>query len=448
MRGSSTGKRTPAMLFGFLRCGVAVAALAGLSFIAGGLAGTGAARAEDDSTPMQFSIVASGPDCRGCVVINAKGEFTDDTSRNFAIFIAEGRLKGLLPKEPKRNQPKAADLPRVFVGFESIGGKVIPALVMGRRIRQLGWSTVVGRGVKRRDGIYFESAGCYSACSMVMLGGVERYVVPGSKPGVHQFSPQFQEEETFSASDMDLIIRDYGRQVVGVYDYVQEMGVDMGFFIATMRAPFNSMDVLPQDRWTKVGLATALLPDAERTPVASLMTRHPAADPFLVSSVAVEKGAVAAPLAAQPIVASVDPQPIGTWTVLRDDKGSPSVRFSDKAIQVSLACVRSNAARLEVTFKDLDPVDLEHVRAAAFSAKRLQMAEREIRIASVAAPGQGEQALAALLDIRDLKALQDAPDLSFAVLDRSGKPASHTASVTGSGAAKAISDMMAGCGGV
>ncbi len=445
MRGSSTGRRTPAMLFGFLRSGIAAVALAVLPVLASGFIAVDGARADDDTGPMQFTVVASGKDCGGCVVINAKGEFTDETSRNFAIFIAESRLRGLLPKEPKRNQPRPPNAPRVFVGFESIGGKVIPALVMGRRIRQLGWSTVVGRGVKRGDGVFFEAAGCYSACSMVMLGGVERYVVPGSKPGVHQFSPQFQEDETFTATDMEMIVRDYGRQVVGVYDYVQEMGVDINFFIATMRAPFNSMDVLPAERWTKVGLATAMLPEADRTPVAALM-KVQEMDDVVVSSA--DKAPSAPALSAQPIVASVEQGLPGLWTVLRNDKGLPAAHFSDKAIGVSLSCVKSDAARLEVTFRDLDPVDLEHIRAAAFSAKRLQMSQREIRIAAVSAPGRGEQALAALLDIRDLKALQEAGDLTFAVLDRSGKPAAQTATVATSGAAKAIADMMAGCGGV
>lgn len=440
MSAISTGRRTPAMLLGILRSGLAAIGLAGLSVIAAATA------SQADDAPMQFTVVASGRDCAGCVVINAKGEFTDETSRNFAIFLAESRLKGLIPKEPKRNRPPTNGV-RVFIGFNSVGGKVIPALVIGRRIRQLGWSTVVGQGVKRKDGVYFERSGCYSACSMVMLGGVERYVVPGSKPGVHQFSPQFQEEETFTASDMEMIVRDYGRQVVGVYDYVQEMGVDIGFFIATMRAPFNSMDVLPQERWTKVGLATALLPEAERTPVAAMM-KAPTAAPEVVASSAGAKAMPPGAMAAQAIVASVEPQATGLWTVLRSDNGLPAASFSDRSIQISVACVKSNAARLEVTFRELDPVNLEHIRAAAFSAKRLQMSEREIRIASVSPPGPGEQALAALLDIRDLKALQEASDLTFAVLDRTGKPAAQGASVRTSGAAKAIADMMSSCGGV
>ena len=36
-----------------------------------------------DSLPMHFSIVASGKDCPGCVIINASGEIVDDTSRDF-----------------------------------------------------------------------------------------------------------------------------------------------------------------------------------------------------------------------------------------------------------------------------------------------------------------------------------------------------------------------------
>jgi hypothetical protein len=408
----------------------------------GAAAGPAAATDGDDVAPMRFSIVAAGEACPGCVVINASGEITDETAREFALFLAESRLAGLLPKEPRRGTPRRADGAKIVVAFQSIGGKVLPALIMGRRIRQLGWTTVVGRAVLSDAGVHFERAGCYSACSMVMLGGVERYVVPGSKPGVHQFSPQFEPNETYTANEMNAIVRDYARQVVGVYDYVAEMGVDVSFFIATMRTPFASMDVLDRERWTKLGFATGKLAGRDGAALRDILGNG------------ATTGSVAAterpPIEASPdatAVAAVDPTP-ARWTVGSTPEGGQSARFSDRRVSLSLACTQPNEAKLELTFKDLDPNDLEHLRAAAFSMRRLSFAERQIAIASVAAPGRGEQALAAVLDTRDLRALQGAEGLTFAVLDRSGRPAAHAASVSSDGAAKAIADVMASCGGV
>jgi hypothetical protein len=403
------------------------------------------ARAADE-VGMTFSIVAAGDDCPNCVVINASGEITDTTSRDFALFLAESRLKGLLPKEARKKQATAATGPKVVMGLDSIGGKVIPALVIGRRVRQLGWTTVVGQASRTKEGLRFEASGCYSACSMMMLGGVERYVVPGSKPGVHQFSPQFKDEETFSAADMNVIVRDYARQVVGVYDYISEMGVDVSFFIATMRTPFTGMDVLAQERWTKLGLATAVLPGAPEMNVAAILGR--AVDPTPRPGADTMARAKTLPPASTGSIGVIEAADAGTWVVADSPAGHQAALFSDQRVSLSLACTQANEAMLELTFKALDPIDLEHLRAAAFSAKRLSFAERQIAISSVAAPRQGEQAVAAVLDMRDLKALQGADALTFAVLDRSGKPATHAASVTAVGAASAIANAMARCGGV
>ena len=139
-------------------------------------AAPGGRRADDASRSWRRA-----PECPGCVVVNAKGEITDDTSRDFAMFLAETRLKGIAAEGAAAQMPPPANTPQVIVAFESVGGKVVPALVIGRRIRQLGWTTIVGRAATdARAGVVFDGAGCYSACSMVMLGGVERYVAPGS----------------------------------------------------------------------------------------------------------------------------------------------------------------------------------------------------------------------------------------------------------------------------
>lgn len=441
MRPSLFDRRVSPMPSGLLRASIFAIGVATVAVVPG----ASARAAEAETVPMDFSIVAAGTDCPGCVVVNARGEFVDKTSRDFALFIAEARMKGILPKEQK-GQAIRAPGPRVIVAFESIGGKVVPALVIGRRIRQLGWTTVVGHATHRKAGTTFESAGCYSACSMVMLGGVQRYVVPGSKLGVHQFAPQFGEDETFTAADVNQIIRDYGRQVVGVHDYVKEMGVDLAFFVATMRTPFTSMDVLAPERWTSIGIATGVLPDTGDLSVAAVLDAGGGSSATMSPAEEQVRPEPAKPL--EPALsASADPASQGVWTIATAGTAR-SAYFADAAIRVSLACLKGNAAKLDVTFKDLDPVDLEHIRAAAFASRRLQFAEREIAIDSVGAPGRGEQSLAVVLDIRDLRALQTASNVTFSVLDRAGRPAGQSASITALGAARAIEDVMSSCGGV
>lgn len=394
----------------------------------------------DDVNPMAFTIVAGTDKCPGCIAINASGEITDDTSHEFAVFLAQNRLKGTLPKEVRKGEAPPADAPRVIVGFESIGGKVLPALVIGRRLRELGWTTIVGQAVQRDNGVVFESAGCYSACSMVMLGGVERFVVPGSKAGIHQFSPQFGDDENFNATEMNQIVRDYGRQVVNFYDYVQDMDVNIDFFISTMRTPFASMDVMAPARWMTTGFATGVLPGNDETPVADIMAAGKA--PTAVSK-------KPAPVVETPKHAALDePAAVTTasWTVTHPASGPAAALFADANVRVSVACTAEDSmAKLDLVFKDLDPVDLERIRAAAFATRKLKFADQELAIAKVSTAGRGEQGVAALIDIGNLKRLPADETLSFAVLGRDGNPAGRTASFPASGAAKAIGDAVARC---
>ena len=417
-------------------------ALAGVAMLVG--AGGAAPVLADTADAMTFNIVAGPDKCPGCVAINAAGEITDDTSHDFAVFVAQNRLKGTLPKEVRKGEARPANMPRVIVGFESIGGKVLPALVIGRRLRELGWTTIVGQAVNRESGIVFESAGCFSACSMVMLGGAERFVVPGSKAGVHQFSPQFGDDENFNANEMNEIVRDYGRQVVNFYDYVQDMGVNIDFFMATMRTPFTSMDVMAPSRWTSTGLATGTLPGSDETPVADIMAAgmSPSASakkPAIVETT--EKHAEAAPLTSQGLLA-------GLWTVNHPVSGPVAAYFANDNVRISVACAaKESMARIDLIFKDLDPVDLEHIRAAAFASHKIKFAERELAIANVPAAGRGEQGVAALIGINELKGLPSSETLTFAVLDRAGNPAGRVGSFPFGGAAKAIDDATARCGG-
>jgi len=401
-------------------------------------------RPDDDSLPMHFSIAAAGKDCPGCVVINASGEIVDDTARDFAAFLSRSRLDGVLPPEPETGTAAPADGPKVIVAFESVGGKVQSALIIGRRIRKAGWTTVIGQAYVSKGRTLFTDAGCYSACTMVMLGGVNRFIIPGSKVGIHQFSPQFSDGETFDAQEMSQIVRDYGREVVSVYDFVHAMGVNEDFFLATLRTPFNSLDVLPVSQWVSTGVATVALPDTDSdVPVTALLdaVSEPGriAPPTTVIALAAPKPPFAPPFAPTRT-------PTGTWTVSRADGKPASAQFVSDDLRVSLACTDKKTARLDLSFKDLAPLDLERMRAAAFSAKTLKFADHRVSIDDIGLPAQGEQSLVAEVAIKDVEAIPTDETFLLAVLDKAGEPVGRSTRIPTAGIGKALTDAMSACG--
>lgn len=402
------------------------------------LAATGTVQAGDDSQPMQFSIIASGKSCPGCVVINASGQIVDETSRNFAVFLSQNRLSGVLPAEPADGQFPPSDATKVIIAFESIGGKVQPALIMGRRIRKAGWTTVIGQARLQRGQPVFNQAGCFSACTMVMLGGTARFVVPGSKVGVHQFSPQFTDGESFDAREMGQIVRDYGREVVSVYDFVKTLGVNEAFFTTTLRTPFNSLDVLPESQWIPVGVATTLLPASdEPVTTSSLLTGRGNEQPM---------AAVAKPSVGLKASPGIPPAGHGRWTLIQAAGLPATAEFASEQFRVALACRDSKTARLELSFKALAPLDLERMRAAAVSARSLRIAGRQIAIDSVEAAGNGEQSVAALLAAKDVRDLRRSGNLTVAVLDKAGEPVGRSEAIPTEDASKTLDDAMASCG--
>ena len=211
---------------------------------------------------------------------------------------------------------------------------------------------------------------------------------------MHQFSPQFKDEETFSAAEMNAIVRDYARQVVGVYDYVQEMGVDVSFFVTTMRTPFTGMDVLPQDRWMiDRPRDRHCCREADETPVAAVL------DAALRGR---QRRRRRRPQCSRPAHGAARPgandqvqtaslarrSPDGIWTVRRNAAGALEALFSDSSVSLSLACLRPDTAKLKLTFKDARIRSISSIsgpRPSRPSASGL--GERHVAITSVAAPG-------------------------------------------------------------
>ena len=106
---------------------------------------------------------------------------------------------------------------RVFLN--SPGGLLQEGMELGRLIRQLGFSTYIGR--QRENGTDALAGSCSSACVFAFIGGVYRFALPQSQIGVHRFSSLSP-----AGVDADMV------QVVSaaIMKYIREMGVDVDLF--------------------------------------------------------------------------------------------------------------------------------------------------------------------------------------------------------------------------
>ncbi|MEM7075680.1 MAG: hypothetical protein AAF484_11380 [Pseudomonadota bacterium] len=132
--------------------------------------GTASADAAAAEPPMRFFNASNGGNCQEtCQWIAAEGRITDDTPAAFEALIAEG-------------------LPHKLIYINSSGGKLAPALALGRRFRELGLSTAVGVTAPFAGGFSSETRPgvCLSACAYMFLGGVSRSL-DGVGMSVHSF---------------------------------------------------------------------------------------------------------------------------------------------------------------------------------------------------------------------------------------------------------------------
>ena len=108
-----------------------------------------------------------------------------------AAILAQGRIEGnesgRLLSALQSAQARGA-MPRTLV-ISSPGGDLESALDLGQTLRQVGMQTTVGNLAQDGYGqVQITGGNCHSACVMVLMAGVGRSVLPGSRVGVH--SPQ------------------------------------------------------------------------------------------------------------------------------------------------------------------------------------------------------------------------------------------------------------------
>ncbi len=153
--------------------------------------------------------------------IVAEGAFAPDTNETFRAFVAHNG-----PAEGPWNTA-------LFI--RSPGGALVAAVEMGRYLRERGMSVVA-----------FDL--CASACTYMLMGGVNRVVTREGRYGVHQFSfsdaSADPDKPVFTAKDVET----HQAMVGELADYADSMGVDPRVVAVASRTPPASMTFLSRQQ--------------------------------------------------------------------------------------------------------------------------------------------------------------------------------------------------------
>jgi hypothetical protein len=211
------------------------------------------------SLPMQFEWRQEGPgevcgtQCRTWV--SAVGTITSETSHEFVEFARQHDLRGAM------------------LVLDSGGGSVHGAIALGRQIRRLGMTTMVGKTIRLADrpgpdksrAKLSPRADCESMCVFALLAGTKRIVPLGARLMVHQIWLGDRRDDaaaaTYSAEDLVLVQRDIGR----LAQYTVEMGGSIDFLELSLRIPpWEPMRALARDEIRHMRVETG--PDSTTPP--------------------------------------------------------------------------------------------------------------------------------------------------------------------------------------
>lgn len=125
-----------------------------------------------------------------------------------------------------------SDLKKATIELTSTGGETVPALFIGRLIRQRGYTTYIPM-----------NAICASACAYIWLGGKTRIIGQGAKIGFHT-SYQMQNGVPIPSEE--------GNSLIG--SYIAEMGYSFAVMSYVIHAPPKSMQWLTAEDSERLGL--------------------------------------------------------------------------------------------------------------------------------------------------------------------------------------------------
>ncbi len=173
------------------------------------------AQADDDWMAKVMTFALEGDH------ILAEGAFAPDTAKTFNSFLAANGH---------------AETPwNIALYIRSPGGALVAAVDMGHTLREHGMS-VVAYDV------------CASACTYMLMGGVNRVVTRQAQYGVHQFSftdaTADPDKPMFSARDVET----HQIMVGELADYADAMGVDPRVVAVASRTPPSTVTILTRSQ--------------------------------------------------------------------------------------------------------------------------------------------------------------------------------------------------------
>jgi hypothetical protein len=192
--------------------------------------------------PMYFEAIRNGGNCDGCAFIQASGEITLQTAKEFETFA--------------HSQEFGAGLVRL----NSPGGSLAGGLFLGEMFRSMGVVTEVGSSAPLSNS---SSAGladripgvCASACAYAFLGGKERSLDDGAKLGFHRF---YQENALAEPTAKLFTGKDLGDAQIttaALVLYVLKMGVDPRLISVASEAGPNEMRWISKEEAQKLRIA-------------------------------------------------------------------------------------------------------------------------------------------------------------------------------------------------
>lgn len=213
---------------------------------------------------MTFTIGWQG-NC--CEWISGEGEITDRTPADFRAFV-----KGRQTETAVFSKSAHGTVPNTIF-LASTGGSLMAAMELGRMIRKLGLTTIVGvsRPYPNSRENTTVAGDCLSACVFAYAGGVYRYYqdpgleghyyynVPGSRLGIHQASFKSEMAIIKSPAAQDIAASlgvQVGQLITSIeIAYMVEMGIDPAVIGIAASIPAKGMHFLTEEEAVRFKLA-------------------------------------------------------------------------------------------------------------------------------------------------------------------------------------------------
>jgi hypothetical protein len=155
----------------------------------------------------------------------------------YQIIYAAGEIKTGDTKSFEELCSNYALIPGASVYFDSNGGSLYEGLLLGKKIREMGFNTHVG--ANNKDGS--KVAYCASAAAIAYMGGIYRYIYEDALFGVHQFS--LSEPKTPVADPLSL-----GQEISGeIISYILESGISAELFQHMVSAKSDDINWISYD---------------------------------------------------------------------------------------------------------------------------------------------------------------------------------------------------------